>query len=42
VALRQGGRELHDRISKLGNELEADLLLVEQEAKLVKDKLFGS
>jgi phospholipase C len=42
VALLHGDGELHDRISKLGNELEADLLLVEQEAKLVKDKLFGS
>ena len=34
--------ELHDRIANIGNELEADLFLVEQETKLVKDKIFGS
>jgi len=31
---------LHERIDQIENELEADLLLVEHEAKLVKNKLF--
>jgi phospholipase C len=42
VALHQGDGELHERVSKLENELEADILLIEQEAKLVKDKVFKS
>ena len=33
--------DLHDRIDKLPNEFEADLLLMEHEAKLVKDKLLA-
>jgi phospholipase C len=32
--------ELHERIDKIQNEFEADLLLMEHEAKLVKDKIF--
>jgi phospholipase C len=31
--------DLHDRIAKIENELEADLLLAEHEAKLVKNKI---
>jgi phospholipase C len=38
AALATKAGELHDRIDKLQNELEADLLLVEHEAKWVKDK----
>jgi len=34
--------DLHERVSNLNNELEADLLLVEQETKLVKNKILGS
>jgi hypothetical protein len=33
-----GAGDLHDCIAKIENELEADLLLVEHEAKLVKNK----
>jgi phospholipase C len=39
VALFAQEDDLHNRIAKIENELEADLLLVEQEAKLVKDKI---
>jgi hypothetical protein len=39
AALFTGAGDLHDRIAKIENELEADLLLVEQEAKLVKNKI---
>jgi ABC-type branched-subunit amino acid transport system ATPase component len=31
--------DLHNLIAKIENELEADLLLVEHEAKLVKNKI---
>jgi phospholipase C len=33
---------LHERIEKLQNELEADLLVIEHEAKLVKNKFLGN
>jgi phospholipase C len=39
AALFTGACDLHDRIAKIENELEADLLLVEHEAKLVKNKI---
>ena len=39
VALFTQTEDLHNRIAKLENELEADLLLVEHEAKLVKNKI---
>jgi phospholipase C len=39
VSFTQAG-DLHARIAKIENELEADLLLVEHEAKLVKNKIF--
>jgi len=39
MALFTQADELHDRIDKINNELEADLLLMEREAKLVKDKI---
>jgi hypothetical protein len=38
VALFTQADDLHHRIAKIENELEADLLLVEHEAKLVKNK----
>ena len=34
--------QLHERIEKLQNELEADLLVIEREAKLVKNKFLGN
>ena len=34
--------ELHGRIQNIENELQADLLFMEQEAKLVKNKISGS
>ena len=39
AALFTGAGDLHDRIAKIENELEADLLLVEHEARLVKNKI---
>ncbi len=39
VALFMQADDLHERIDKLPSEFEADLLLMEHEAKLVKDKL---
>ena len=36
----QKAADLHDRISKIKSQLEADLLLMEHEAKLVKNKIF--
>jgi phospholipase C len=42
AALLMQDEKLHDRIAKAGSELDADLLLIEQEAKLVKDKVFRS
>jgi phospholipase C len=39
AALFTGACDLHERIAKIENELEADLLLVEHEAKLVKNKI---
>lgn len=39
VAQFMRDEDLHERIDALPNEFEADLLLMEQEAKLVKDKL---
>ena len=38
AALFTQAGELHSRIEKLENELEADLLVIEHEAKLVKGK----
>lgn len=38
AALFTQADELHNRIEKLENELEADLLVIEHEAKLVKGK----
>lgn len=40
VALLTQVDDLHNRIAKIENELEADLLLVEHEAKFVKNKIF--
>jgi phospholipase C len=40
AALFTQAGDLHGRIAKIENELEADLLLVEHEAKLVKNKIF--
>lgn len=42
MALFTGMDELHNRIDKIENELEADLLLAECEAKLVEKKLLES
>jgi phospholipase C len=39
AALFAGAPDLHDRIANIDNELEADLLRAEQEAKLVKNKI---
>jgi phospholipase C len=39
AALFAGASELHDRIANLDNELEADLLRAEQEAKLAKRRI---
>ncbi len=39
VALFTQADDLHNRIARIGNELEADVLLVELEAKLVKNKI---
>jgi phospholipase C len=39
VALFTQADDLHNRIAEIENELEADLFLVEQEAKLVKNKI---
>ena len=39
AALFTQAEDLHNRIAKIENELEADLLLVEHEAKLVKNKI---
>jgi len=39
VALFTQADELHNRIDTIDNELEADLILVEHEAKLVKNKI---
>jgi hypothetical protein len=39
AALFAGAPELHDRIANIDNELEADLLRAEQEAKLAKTKI---
>jgi len=39
AALFTQAGDLHDRIAKIDNELEADLFLVEQEAELAKNKI---
>ena len=39
AALLMQNDGLHERIDKMENEFEADLLLMENEAKLVKDKV---
>jgi hypothetical protein len=39
AALFAGAPELHERIDKIENELEADLLRAEQEARLVKNRI---
>ena len=39
AALLMQEGDLHERIDRVENEFEADLLLMEHEAKLVKDKL---
>jgi phospholipase C len=39
MALFTGQADLHDHIGEIGNELEADMLLVKQEAKLVRNKI---
>jgi hypothetical protein len=39
VALFTQSDDLHNRIAKVENEREADLLLAEYEAKLVKNKI---
>src|SRR5262249_30251032 len=42
AAMFSGDHALHDRVEKLEHELAADLLLMEHEAMLVKNKIFGS
>jgi hypothetical protein len=39
AAMLMQADELHERIDKIQNEFEADLLLMEHEAKLVRSKL---
>lgn len=42
AAMFTGHHDLHDRIENLEHELAADVLLMEHETKLVKNKIFGS